>query len=233
MESREKQKKRGLDTVSLLHFIMCAFGGFLGGYAVLTRSGLLASAETGNLINIVLMIAGRDFSEFAVRVGALLIYAAGIILVIVITKTTQWDKRMFAILVNTAMALLQGFMPGDIDGMLAAYPIFFATAVQWSCFSGIWGYTAATIFCTNNLRQFVTSVVEYIWTREDKQAERIWVYGGTLLCFHLGVFAAGLLGRVLGLQAVWCALVLMVAAFLLVQADKGRIPLPAFVRGAE
>ena len=43
----------------ILHYIVCVSGGFMGGYALFTRLGNFGSAQTGNLIEIVLNIFGR------------------------------------------------------------------------------------------------------------------------------------------------------------------------------
>ena len=50
---------------------MSLTGGFLGGYAILNRSGLLGAAQTSNMINTVLNLAGGSFSGLAIRLGAL------------------------------------------------------------------------------------------------------------------------------------------------------------------
>ena len=50
------QKKTDLN----LHRIMCFVGGFMGAYAILIRSDNLGSAQTSNMIYIVLQLLGRD-----------------------------------------------------------------------------------------------------------------------------------------------------------------------------
>lgn len=210
--------------VCALHYVMAVIGGFLGGYAVLTRSGVFASAETSNLIYLVLMIAGQDFSDFLIRLGALAIYIGGIVIVSAMSHLTTKDKRMFAILVDAAVILIQGFIPQDVDNMLATYLIFFATAVQWSSFAGIKGYVISTIFCTNNLRQFVTAALDYGFTKDPNMAVKREVYGFTLLFFHIGVLVAGFLGVIGGLKSIWFALPLTGAALILLLMEKKSAP---------
>ena len=65
---REDQAERWL------HYVMSLTGGFLGGYAILNRSGLLGAAQTSNMINTVLNLAGGSFSGLAIRLGALVLY---------------------------------------------------------------------------------------------------------------------------------------------------------------
>ena len=53
---------------------------------------------------------------------------------------------------------------------------------------------SATIFSTNNLKQTVTAAVEACLSRRDgevhdKMVQKALFFGGTLVCFHLGVAA--------------------------------------------
>lgn len=64
--------------------------------------------------------------------------------------------------------------------------MFFATAVQWVAYSQAAGYNCATIFSTNNLRQFTEGVTDYCCTHEEAHLRKLKFYGGTLVCFHLG-----------------------------------------------
>jgi len=54
-----------------------------------------------------------------------------------------------------------------MNPVLGLYPIFFAMAFQWCSFKGIGGYNSATVFSTNNLRQFVSAVT--LFADEKKQ----------------------------------------------------------------
>ena len=87
---------------------------------------------------------------------------------------------------DLAACLLLARIPAEADPILALYPMFFATAVQWVAYSRAAGYNCATIFSTNNLRQFTEGVTEYLCAREAEQLRKLKFYGGTLACFHLG-----------------------------------------------
>lgn len=69
----------------ILHSLMCSIGGFMGGYAVLCR-GNLGSAQTINMIDIVLDVMGRNRSELILRVIGLLLYILGIESVVLLSR---------------------------------------------------------------------------------------------------------------------------------------------------
>ncbi len=106
----------------------------------------------------------------------------------VLERRSHWGPPLqaLAIAADFAACLLLAWIPAETDPILALYPMFFATALQWSAYTQAAGYNCATIFSTNNLRQFTEGVTEYLCTHEGEPLRKLRFYGGTLLCFHLG-----------------------------------------------
>ena len=170
------------------HHAMAAVGGFFGVYALLARGGTFGSSETSNLIYLV--VAGLDgtWGPALVRIGATACYTAGIVFAVLWRRYGRGlHLRVWAILMDFAACLLLARIPAETDPILSLYPLFFVTAVQWVAYTRAAGYNCATIFSTNNLRQFTEGMTEYICTRDPDQLRRVKFFGGTLACFHLGV----------------------------------------------
>lgn len=196
MEKTEEFKRK-------LHFMMAFIGGYIGAYALLNRADVFGNAQTCNLIHIVMSILGGNFLEFCIRIGGMLIYMAGIVLVVIWPKITKINVHFLAVAVDAAVLLILGFLPKEMDIMLSLYPIFFAVAVQWSAFPGVYGYNCSTIFSTNNLKQFTMAATEYIFTHEKKHSHKAKFYGGVLLFYHLGVAFSYLACVECGVRASW------------------------------
>ena len=177
-----------IDRETWAHHAMAAAGGFFGVYALLVRGGTFGSSETSNLIYLV--VAGLDgtWGSALVRLGGTACYIAGIVFAVLLRRRRRRERlQRLAVAVDLAACVLLALIPAETDPVLALYPMFFATAVQWVAYSQAAGYTCATIFSTNNLRQFTEGVTEYLCTREAEQLRKLRFYGGTLVCFHLGV----------------------------------------------
>ena len=120
-------------------------------------------------------------------------------------------------------------MPGQMDPVLALYPVFFAMSFQWCVFKGAEGYACSTIFSTNNLKQTVLSFTEYFLAGEDEQEERAKnlkkgrFFGETILFFHASVAAAYLSLRVMGLAAVWLAVCPLFIGLVMTEMQEGVI----------
>ena len=59
------------------HLTFASVGGFFGAYAILCRSGILASAQTMNLLELTLNALRGDAVAVLLHLGALVLYVAG------------------------------------------------------------------------------------------------------------------------------------------------------------
>ena len=213
----ERECKRDVQ----IHHLMAACVGFMGVYAIVSRMGVFGSAQTANLIELVCDILGRDPLEISYRVLALAIYIGAMVLFVVLEKRSSWDVKRVSIVIDLAAVAVSGFIPEGINPFAALYPVFFASSFQWCAFKGAGSYVSATIFSTNNLKQTVTAAVEACLSRRDgeahdKMVQKALFFGGTLVCFHLGVAAGYGLWLLWGIRSIWaCALPLCACALLL------------------
>ena len=171
-------------------------------------------------------LLGRDLADALERFLAFLIFAAAMILATVLEKRTDWDLRLPAVFLDMAAAIAIGFIPAKADPVVALYPVFAATAFQWCVFKSAGGYAASTIFCTNNLRQTVVSLTEYLLlSREERKGggetlKKACMFGGTLASFYSGVLIGGILWHLTGVRSIWFNLLLLSCSALLIGADR-------------
>ena len=194
-------------TETLAHHTMAVVGGFLGVYALMTRNETFGSSETSNLIYLTIAGLGSSWSSFTVRLGATLCYIAGIVFATLGPKYVKHtDFRYVSLLTDAAACLILAHIPAGTDPVLALYPMFFATAVQWLAYTEAAGFASATIFSTNNLRQCCAGLAEYLHSRQEAQRKRFFFYGGTLICFHLGVIFCWYCMKWWGIKSIYACL---------------------------
>ena len=194
-------------TETLAHHTMAVVGGFLGVYALMTRNETFGSSETSNPIYLTIAGLGNSWSSFAVRLGATLCYIAGIVFATLGPKYVKHtDFRYVSLLTDAAACLILAHIPAGTDPVLALYPMFFATAVQWLAYTEAAGFASATIFSTNNLRQCFAGLAEYLHSRQEAQRKRFFFYGGTLICFHLGVIFCWYCMKWWGIKSIYACL---------------------------
>ena len=216
-----------MDQETRTHHAMAAVGGFFGVYALLIRGGTLGSSETSNLIYLVVSGLDGTWGPALVRLGGTACYIAGIVLAVLLRRAGKTARlRWGALGINLAACLGLARVPAETDPILALYPMFFATAVQWVAYSQAAGYNCATIFSTNNLRQFTEGTTEYLCSRNPEQLRKLVFYGGTLLCFHLGAAWGWWCVKRWGIPGIYGCLPLLVlpAVFLRAEGKNTAVP---------
>lgn len=201
------------------HLSFAAVGGFFAAYAILLRMGVMANAQTLNLLELLLNILRCNWGGVLLHVGALVIYVLGTMSTVILPHLFGWDMRRVCPVIDALCAVLIGFFPLDMPIMPALYPIFFAMSIQWSSFTGAQNNISSTIFSTNNTKQASLSLARHLCTREAGQLRRMWFYITTLLCFHLGVTAAYFSVLFFSCKASFFALPLIVWAYYMVVCE--------------
>lgn len=149
---------------------------------------------------------------------------SGLACTIIIPKYTKINMHVFSVLLNMAVVLLIGFFPKNINDVVALYPLFFITAIQWNSFKGAKGYVSSCIFSTNNLRQFTISFMEYICDKDKKHLHKTKFYGGVLLSYHIGVGISYLAYKLLEIKGAWICLIPLMMALTLVCLEENWLP---------
>lgn len=204
----------------LLHYTLSFIGGFMGLYAIISRSELFGNAQTANLLYLVHDLVGHDLSDMALRGTALLVYMAAVILTVWIPAHFSADLRYISICIDILAVAVLGFLPAGLNPVVALYPVFFAMPFQWCTFKAPGGYNSSTIFSTNNLRQFTSALTEYLMNRDPSKRRKARFYAATLLSFHVGAALALILSSTYGIPCIWFCLIPAFAALYLVSADR-------------
>lgn len=184
-----------------LHSLMCLIGGFIGAYAILNRCGNLGSAQTSNLLYVVLCLLGRNLKEFLLHILGAVLYFSAVEIYVYLTHKTKINVQRYGILVNIAGSFLLCFIPADSEPIIGLLPIFFMMATQWSIFHGTHGYNSSTIFSTNNLRQTALAIGEYMCTKDKAQSAKAKFFANSLVWYHLGAAISFFACRAFNVQA--------------------------------
>ena len=202
-------------------YSMCFAGGFIAAYAILNHADFLASAQTANLINIALCITGSNWMELCLRLIAVLVYMTGLSVPVLVAKYTHINVKMLCIFVEISMIILLYFFTKRINTIIALYPVFFMTSMQWNSFPGVDGFASSSIFSTNNLRQFTTSYVEYRCSKDREYLKKTKFFGGVLLSYHAGVIFSYYAYRHFAMKGVIFCLIPLFTGMLFILMENG------------
>lgn len=201
------------------HLSFAAVGGFFAAYAILLRMGIMANAQTLNLLELLLSSLRCHWPEMLMHLGALAIYVLGTMSTVILPHLFGWDMRRVCPIIDALCAVLLAFLPAEMPVIPSLYPIFFAMSVQWSSFTGAQDHISSTIFSTNNTKQASLSLARHLCTREQGQIRRMWFYVSTILCFHAGATVAYFSVLLLEVKGSLCVLPLIGWAYYMVVCE--------------
>ncbi len=202
--------KRNKNYELIAHHSMAAVGGFFGVYALLNRSETFGSSTTANLIYIFVAGLSHSPNELFIRIIALCLYGAGIVLATLLARASKrTDCRYASVAIDIACCIILAQIPAAVHPVLALYPMFFATAFQWLAYSKVGDFQSASTFSTNNMRQSLAGLTNYLCDRNPKELQRFFVFSTTLLCFHAGVLYGWFCMQAWGLHSIYACIPLV------------------------
>ena len=182
------------------HYLVSFIGGFLGIFPIVNASHFLGSAQTSNLIDILLGFIYGNGRSVLFHAGGAFLYAFAVFLVTFLPKHTKLNIKILAMIVDVAAGFAMWLFPVEknLPVTLYLYPTFFALAFQWCSFKGAYGFSSSTIFSSNNFRQFIASLTEIYCNGDKSFSLKARFFGLTLLCFHFGLTVGWVFWHFLG-----------------------------------
>ena len=183
-----------------IHYTVAFIGGFLGTFPILNSAHIFGSAETSNMIDIVLFSFLGDFKSMILHLFGTFLYGSAVFLATFLSRRTKLNVKILAMVVDCLCAIAMWRFPieRNLPLIMYLYPTFFAMAFQWCSFKGAYGFKSSTIFSSNNFRQLVSALTEVFCNGDKSFSLKAKFFGATMLGFHLGVAASFLCWKLLG-----------------------------------
>lgn len=210
--------------------LLALVGGFLDAYTYVSRGGVFANAQTGNMVLLGIRLSQGRMTDALHYLIPVIAFAAGVLLAEWFqsrhhgNRTFHWRQLVLGIEILLLLAI--GFVP---DGALNPYvniSISFVCALQVESFRTMHSLTYATTMCTGNLRSGTELLFRYLKTRERRLLHNSLKYFGIIVVFILGAAVGMLCTSVFSERAVWISGALLLFIFLLLQRDQASAPQP-------
>lgn len=215
--------KYNISETVLLTFLLSIVGGFTDAYTFILRGGVLANAQTGNIIRLSHSVAGLEWEKTFFYFRPILAFSVGILFAEFLqdkfkNKNIHW--KQFIILVEIIILIVVAFMPqGKLDSYVNIM-LSFMSSLQFESFRKTNGNFAATTMCTGNLRSGNEQLYLFL-TKKDKNSKKTaGIYFFMIFTFLVGAIIGSLISFILIEKAIlFCCLPLMIV-FLLLYKEK-------------
>ena len=205
--------------------LLAAAGGLLDAYTYLSRGGVFANAETGNMVLFGICLIQGQWRRAAGYLLPILAFALGVLAAEFIREHhrsgPRYHWRHTVLLAEIAVLCAVAFLPRGEWDPAANTLVAFVCALQVETFRKVRGNPFATTMCTGNLRSGTEAIYHALTGGKRTSVEKGLCYYAVIACFIAGAALGVLLTKLAPQRAVLGAAVLQLAAFGLMCREDG------------
>ena len=200
---------------------LAVVGGFLEAYTYVTRDGVFANAQTGNIARMGLSLAQGNLLLTLRYLIPVIAFMAGVTLSLQLRRVRpDWEKLILGL--EIALLFLVGLVPEGRLNMLATVTVSFVCAIQVESFRKFGEHAFASTMCTGNLRIATEHLNRYFAEKHREELHTALQYYGIDLMFAAAVLAGYWVTRAFSVRAVWWALLIPAALLVYLRKSETR-----------
>lgn len=204
-------KKKDIHTLETIYVasMLSIVGGYVDAYTYITRDGVFAYAQTGNIIFFAMNLAGAKFYDAINCLFPIFSFICGIWFAQFIKKITNGKHIMewgyIILLINTIILFMVGLFSENFPNAIIVSSISFISAVQMTTFNKVEGLSYVTNMCTGNLKSASEHIFNFLFSKDKKGMKNGMKYLTILLFFTLGAYLGALFTNRFGSKSIWIA----------------------------
>ncbi len=206
--------------------MLAVVGGFLDAHTYISRGGVFANAQTGNMVLLGLSLAEGHFLQAAyylIPIGAFVLgvlVAEGVRARLREKAFLHWRQQV--VLLEMLVLCVVAFLPAGRFDPLANCLVSFACSLQVETFRKVHGKAYASTMCTGNLRSGTEQLCLYLAGKNPRGLLDALQYYGIILIFILGAILGTVVTDLWGEQAVLCGVLLLFIVWMLLFAEQEK-----------
>lgn len=203
----------------IVGILLAVAGGYLDVYTYVSRGGVFANAQTGNIVLLGINAADGNWNMIWHYTYPILAFMAGILITEYVRKRYRYNPglhwRQIVIALEFAVLLGISFVPsGSYDNVINAL-VSFVCSMQVESFRLLHGNAYATTMCTGNLRSATEQLFYYNINKDKKARDKSLQYYGIILFFIAGAVIGTALTRIFLEKAVLAVCFLLFLVFVI------------------
>ena len=206
--------------------LLAIVGGFLDAYTFVGRGGVFCNAQTGNIVLLGVYAATGQWQSALNHIPPILAFVIGVFLAEAIKRNQlpvrYLDWKRMILMIETIVLFLIGFIPSSAPNVIVTATVSLVASIQVSSFRKLVDSQFNTTMSTGNLRSASQALFLAITQKDTDAAIRSIRYFLVILSFLSGALTGGIITSHIGIKAVWCTIVLLIAAVVLVEMQEHK-----------
>lgn len=213
-----------------LGILLAMVGGFLDAYTFISRDGVFANAQSGNVVLFAIKAATREWESSLLYIPPILAFILGVLVSEIFKKPhirqIIHSYRRSILILEFIILILVGILPSSVPNIFVTVSISFVSSLQISTFNTLdkWAYNST--MTTGNLRS-ATQAAFLAVTQHNPEAKRQFKeFFVIILSFLFGALLGTYFTINLGNLSIWIASGILLIALVLYHRDRGYIRKP-------
>ncbi|MFF8401251.1 YoaK family protein [Streptomyces sp. NPDC015684] len=207
-----------------LGILLALVGGGLDAYTFISRGGVFANAQSGNVVLMGVAAAQRHWWDALGHLPAVVAFLAGVLVAETIRRprvaAVLRRPACVAMVLECVVLAVVGLIPASAPDALVTVLIAFMASVQMSTFRTLVDTVYNSTMTTGNLRSAMQNAYEAVVGRSADARRRARHFAAVVLAFLAGAFGGGWLTFHWGTRAVWAACAVLAAGLALFVHDE-------------
>lgn len=204
----------------LLAFFLTLSGGFMDAYSYVLRGGVLANAQTGNILLLGISLSTGQWGQALKYVFPIFAFITGIAVVEAVQNKCKYSApihwRQIIVFAEAVILFAVSFLPNEYN-LLANSLISLACGTQVHSFKRFNGHVMATTMCIGNLRTGTKALCDYIVGGGISELKKAGMFFGIIGTFALGAVLGNFGVILFGQRAIILSSLCMLASYAAMQ----------------
>ena len=227
---KQRNSKLQMSESYFVGALLAVIGGYLDAYTYISRGGVFANAQTGNIVLLGINLSAGNFSKALSYLAPIAAFIVGVFVSEFVRKVgnskhIHW--RQYIIFLEFLIVIAVSFLPTNnsnsyIFDMVANVSISFVCSLQVQSFRKINGITCATTMCTGNLRSATECIIHYRSAKDKNMLLNSLKYYGIVFFFIVGAAISSFVTKALNQKSIiFCAVgLLVILALMFIKSEE-------------
>ncbi|MEH7075837.1 YoaK family protein [Neobacillus drentensis] len=210
-----------------LGVLLAIVGGFLDAYTFISRDGVFANAQTGNMVLLAVKASHAQWQGALLHIPPILAFILGVLVSeffkIPHIRQVVHSYRRSILIVETIVLITVGFLPTSVPNIVVTVCIAFVSSLQISTFNKLDKWVYNSTMTTGNLRTATQAAFLALKEHNEEAKKQFIEFFAIILAFLFGAFAGTFSTTTIGNRSIWIASVVLVIALIMYHRDRGYI----------
>lgn len=223
-----KNKIPSLSSNSIyLGVLLAIVGGFLDAYTFISRDGVFANAQTGNMVLLAVKAANKDWRGVLLIIPPIVAFILGVLVSELVkmphVREVLHSYRRSILILECLVLMTVGLLPKSVPNIVVTVCIAFVSSLQISTFNKLdkWAYNST--MTTGNLRTATQAAYLAIKEHDPEARKQFNEFFAIIFSFTSGALIGTFSTTYLGNPSIFIAGGILVIAIILYHRDRGYI----------